>query len=129
MGIFDFFRGRSKKKEKLKPPKTVALPKPKEGTERRFREVKAKEARKQPRARKSKGINIGKLRRGVKREIKLIKRGQPNRTDEQRIFREIASGGSVNRAWGTGENLPKLNHDLNPRQRGDKETGKLFGLE
>ena len=53
----------------------------------------------------------------------------PDFTRSQEVMREIMSGGQVNKIWGTGENLPRLNHDLNPRQRGDLETAKMFGLE
>jgi len=51
---------------------------------------------------------------------------QPDFSREQMALQSMFGGGD--KIWGTEMQPVKLNHDLNPRQRGDNGTASLFGF-
>lgn len=51
--------------------------------------------------------------------------GQVDFTEEQRAFREMFGGGE--QIWGYNDPV-HINHDLNPRLRGELSTARLFGM-
>jgi len=46
---------------------------------------------------------------------------------QEQVLRETV-GGRGEKIWGTIGKPVTMNHDLNPRQRGDESTGALFGF-
>lgn len=65
------------------------------------------------------GRNIGQAAR-----FSLMQR--PDFTQEQEALRNLFGGGE--KIWGTNQNPVTLYNDLNPSQRGDDGTARLFGL-
>lgn len=46
---------------------------------------------------------------------------------QEQVLRETV-GGRGDKIWGTIGEPVTINHDLNPRQRGDTSTGEMFGF-
>lgn len=64
----------------------------------------------------------------VKQFGKVIQRQQEPFSQEQEAMMNLMSGGSINKMWGFNNEPVRINHDLNPRQRGDESTGAMFGF-
>ena len=59
-------------------------------------------------------------------EFALAAQRQADFTDEQEAMRGIMGHGE--KIWGTVGEPVSINHDLNPRQRGDRGTAEMFGF-
>lgn len=76
----------------------------------------------------------GKIPRLREQQVKesLVQFGRAGRkpidpTFEQLAMKQIMGGGSMGSIWGANDAV-RINHDLNPRMRGDLGTSQVFGL-
>lgn len=89
-------------------------------TKAQERILRAKRIRERDLALTNLGRSVGQFGRAA------ILQGQEEFSVEQQAMREMFGQGE--KIWGTQGEPVRINHDLNPRLRGDYDTGRLFGL-